>query len=879
MAVAEMASAMAGWTAQRDQRPLPGLLRGQIGNHGQPTQGWIGRFDDSQTVDGLLNTLRLLAVTRRGLRCNSFLSDESIRQVMHTAAFARLKPGSGDLTILDPAAGSGSLLLDAAREATKLGYRPILRGVEIDRDAATLAAAILFIEGFDAEIEVADTLTHDPFSSLTADLALSHLPLVRPWRDREAAVREAHEAGRYTLGLPGTSDASWLFAAYQMEKLVRDGRAVILMAKQALSSGDSDAVRQAILTSDLLESVIALPSRIPPDTSTPLVALVLTNAKVSALRGKVQIVDLRTSPRQAEADPTDSPRGIRAQSVAALREALQGARNGPISRVVPTEFFFQEQRTIRSGSQLSWTVDVGRQATEKEVRKRYGPVAVEMSAAGRVSCRLEFDRLFDPAASATTGWLDRTRWPATRLSALLVSAPSAVSSADPAGVPPDVVSVPVTPVPDVVAGVITSEAAGRTRYLWIEVDTVHVLPGYLVSWLNSPHGRDARVRANAAASSGTVISAIRTQPRALLRFCDELVVPLPPLSVQSALATAEARLSAVSELVESVRRDVWNNPARIGEVKQRFDPLFDRSLASWATDLPYPVASALWTLETQRSNPHAAHDQLMLVWEAYAAFFATVLLSALAQDSLLLDEELPQLRESLARGRLSFELSTLGTWSQVVQRLSSQFRRRLRSADSAERQGVLDLFGGASAAALEQLLSAEVAKLVADANSKRNLWKGHTGTINEAELNEHIDYLTAQLHTLREITGSAWAELLCVRAAAAYRKKGVVKQHAELVAGVSVPFRTVELTVGEIMEQDALYLCVNNAARPLPLLPLVQLRRRSDSAQDTCYFYSKQESAKTRMISYHLGATSEIGEEMPEVDEVIQMLTGTEPAT
>jgi hypothetical protein len=64
----------------------------------------------------------------------------------------------------------------------------------------------------------------------------------------------------------------------------------------------------------------------------------------------------------------------------------------------------------------------------------------------------------------------------------------------------------------------------------------------------------------------------------------------------------------------------------------------------------------------------------------------------------------------------------------------------------------------------------------------------------------------------------------------------VVNQHAELVTGVSVPFRTVELTVGEMTEQDALYLCMDNAARPLLLLPLAQLRRRSDSAQDTCFF-------------------------------------------
>ncbi|GIF04627.1 N-6 DNA methylase [Actinoplanes siamensis] len=875
-AIGHMASNMASWAAERDQRPLPALLHESIKNSDSQPPDWFTQLNDGEKADALLNTFRLLTLARSGQNYSSFLSDNSIRQVMHTAAFARLKPGSGDLTILDPAAGSGALLLDAAREAAKLGYRPVLRGVEISRDAAVLATAVLFIAGFDADIHVANTLTHDPFPSLAVDLTLSHPPFGQHWGKEATAVRDAHKAGRFAVGLPGTSDTSWLFAGHQVEKLADGGRAVILLTRQALTSGDSDAVRQQVLTSDLLESVIALPSRISPDTNTPLAALVLASAKVPALRSKVQIIDVRTASRQAEPDSGESPRGIRAQSLAALRDALQGARNGPMSRVVPTEFFIQEHRTISTGPHLSWTMDVGRHSAEKEVRKRYGPLPINVGEPKRISCRIEFDRLFDPAASATTDWFDRTKWPATRLSALLLNAPTTVSSADPVGEPADVVSLAVTPLPDAVAGVITAEAAGKTRYLRIEVDTSYILPDYLVSWLNSPHGRDARVRANAAASSGAVINAIRSQPRALLRFCDELVVPLPPLPVQRALATAEARLSAVSELVDAVRRDVWDNPTRIGEVKQRFDPLFDRSLAGWAADLPYPVASALWTFETQRLNRHAAHEQLMLVWEAYAAFFATVLLSALAQDPHLLSEELPALRESLSRGRLSFELSTLGTWSHVVQRLSSQFRKRLRSADSAERQGAVDLFGGASAAALEQLLSAEVVKLVADANSKRNMWKGHPGTINEAELNEHIDYLTQKLKALREITGSAWAELLFVRAAGAYRKKGVVKQHAELVTGVSVPFRPIELTVGEMMEQDALYLCVDNTARPLPLLPLVQVRRQSGSAQDTCFFYSKQESGKTRMISYHLGAASEMAEKLPEVDEVIRMLAGIE---
>ena len=87
--------------------------------------------------------------------------------------------------------------------------------------------------------------------------------------------------------------------------------------------------------------------------------------------------------------------------------------------------------------------------------------------------------------------------------------------------------------------------------------------------------------------------------------------------------------------------------------------------------------------------------------------------------------------------------------------------------------------------------------------------------------------------------------------------------------GVNVPFRSVELTVGEIMEEQALYLCADGAARPLPLL-----RQGMESAQDTCYVFSKIVDGKARMVSYHRGSTSSIEEELPEVLEVVAMLAG-----
>ena len=124
--------------------------------------------------------------------------------------------------------------------------------------------------------------------------------------------------------------------------------------------------------------------------------------------------------------------------------------------------------------------------------------------------------------------------------------------------------------------------------------------------------------------------ALRTEPRALLRFCDEIEVPLPPLATQETVAATEARLSVSAAMVESARREAWSSPAKAAEIARRFEPLFDTSIRTWLSELPYPIASAIWAFETRRQNPDAARRQIFLVWEAYAAFYAGVLMSALS---------------------------------------------------------------------------------------------------------------------------------------------------------------------------------------------------------------------------------------------------------
>lgn len=885
--LAELAVDAATWLADRDGRELPALIQRYAADFRVPAEAqrtqreWLKTL---QTADEISDYLPSVAYTL-GDRGRAFesLSSRSIRAITNIAGISRLQPGSGDLSIMDLAAGSGSLLLDAGRAATALGYRPVLRGADINVNTAVVASATLFMAGYACDIEAGDSLFIDPFSGIPANLSISQPPFGVYWRGQADNVRSRHHDGWYRFGLPSETDASWLFVSRLVEKLADPahggGRTVAFVAQSALSSTTASVIRQNVLDSDLLESIIALPAGVT-QASVPVYALALTNVKAAHRRGKVQVVDLRTASKRSGFH--EAPQEIRTESLETLLETLNAGSNSPTSRILLSDVFVRERHSVRvmpTGTKgPSWRVELTRGDDRAiQLAKRYGPIEIELAAEARieVNCDLEVARFFDSAAAATTRWLQHTQWPSTRLSALLVDAPAVTGrdTVDESDV--NVVTMPATPHQEAVPGLHQPAQGDRTRYLVLRVNTDHVLPDYLVGWLNSPHGHEARTRAYTAASSGHVINAVRSDHQSLMRLCDELVVPVPQISVQQEFATADARLSATSKLIDSVRRDVWDNPSKVGEVKRRFGPLFDQSLTTWVAELPFPVASALWTLETRRGNSHAAHEQILLVWEAYAAFTAVMQLSALVQDPFLTDEELPQIRAILAKSGLSFERATLGVWSLIGQRLSSVFRNMLKSDSSEKREQVLELFGGASSAALERLLSTEVTTLVADANAKRNLWRGHAGTLSDAEQREHIEYLSNTLETLRELTGGVWADLHLLRAGDGYKKSGHLRQRAELAMGVNAPFRTVEVTVGEMMETGALYLCTDGATRPLQLLPLLMLRSSPSTAQDICYFYSKRESRGVRMVSYHLGGSSEITEPLAEVAATVELVVGT----
>ena len=93
------------------------------------------------------------------------LASPSITDVAVTAALARtIAKGTGPLTFLDLAVGTGTTLVSAAQAEKALGYLPRALAQDLNFEVAVFAAAVMFLGGIESQVHKGDSLVVDPFA-------------------------------------------------------------------------------------------------------------------------------------------------------------------------------------------------------------------------------------------------------------------------------------------------------------------------------------------------------------------------------------------------------------------------------------------------------------------------------------------------------------------------------------------------------------------------------------------------------------------------------------------------------------------------------------------------------------------------------------------
>ena len=209
-------------------------------------------------------------------------------------------------SLYDPTAGTGGMLSMAEEhlKAANPTIRVTLSGQELNPESYAICKADMLIKGQDvANIAFGNTLSDDGHAGRTFDYMLANPPFGVEWKKVEKAVRDEHEArgfaGRFGPGLPRVSDGSLLFLMHMLSKMRPDAEGgcrfgIVLNGSPlftgAAGSGESE-IRRYLLENDLVEAIVALPTDMFFNTGIATYVWIVTNRKLAARRGRLQLID------------------------------------------------------------------------------------------------------------------------------------------------------------------------------------------------------------------------------------------------------------------------------------------------------------------------------------------------------------------------------------------------------------------------------------------------------------------------------------------------------------------------------------------------------------------------------------------------------------
>ena len=227
------------------------------------------------------------------------------------------------MTIFDPACGSGGMLTESQNfikdevgliRATGDVY---LYGKEINDETYAICKSDMMIKGNDPEnIRNGSTLSTDEFAGRQFDFMLSNPPYGKSWASEQRYIKDGNDVidPRFRVKLknywgeeedadaiPRSSDGQLLFLMEMVSKLKpltaspMGSRIASVHNGSSLFTGDAGGgesnIRRYVIENDWLDAIIQLPNNLFYNTGITTYIWVLSNAKPTHRRGKVQLID------------------------------------------------------------------------------------------------------------------------------------------------------------------------------------------------------------------------------------------------------------------------------------------------------------------------------------------------------------------------------------------------------------------------------------------------------------------------------------------------------------------------------------------------------------------------------------------------------------
>lgn len=209
-----------------------------------------------------------------------------------------LKPNEG-MRICDPACGSGGMLIECIHYLMDHNKNPSqisLYGQEKNLNTWAICKMNMLLHNIlDARIEKGDTMS-DPKLVDNGELMVFDRVLANPMWNQKEWSREWFEKGdpygRVKYSLPSMSSGDWMWIQHMTSTLNSTGMLGIVLDNGVLFRGGKEKeCRQGYVDDDLIELVIALPSNLFYNTSSPGTIVVFNKNKAPQHKSRIMFID------------------------------------------------------------------------------------------------------------------------------------------------------------------------------------------------------------------------------------------------------------------------------------------------------------------------------------------------------------------------------------------------------------------------------------------------------------------------------------------------------------------------------------------------------------------------------------------------------------
>lgn len=360
------------------------------------TDGEQALVDDAvelARLEGNRKTFRFLLERWLGTHVRQIATTPSQLAELMTEAADECRSGAVR-TVVDPACGTGGLLLAAARRWVD-GDGLRLVGCDRDPVLAQVATARLVLEtdAGDVAVSVADTLRDNPLDGDSADVILCNPPAnERDWGYAELATDQ-----RWLFGQPPRTESELAWVQHIVSALVEDGVAAVLLPPAVASRRAGRRIRAALLRAGVIRAVVALPPGAAPPYGVGLHLWILCSPREQRPGASLLLVDTadcRSTQSSGRTQAVDWE-AVRERVLAALRGAgPQGSAELPVVDLLGEETDLTPARHISATTAVttfdlrkSWTrFDAGLQSVRDVGRTLHMmPAAVAPEEAVTVS--------------------------------------------------------------------------------------------------------------------------------------------------------------------------------------------------------------------------------------------------------------------------------------------------------------------------------------------------------------------------------------------------------------------------------------------------------------------------------------------------------------